>query len=181
MSNQDENNLISKSRKGDKDAFGRLIVKYADYLFSVVFRIVLNKEEAEDIVQEAYVKAWMTLKDFDASKAKFSTWLYCIASRKAIDFTRTKKSQVKSLEIDQSDPGMDIHEKMTNKELEVILLKATDGLSEQQRIVFVLRDLEDLDVDEVVAITGYSKKKIKDNLFVARKKIRSKLSVYVKN
>lgn len=164
--------LIEKSKAGDKNAFGELVVIYSDYIFSIVFRIINNEQEAEDIVQDTFIKVWSKLYKYDGLKSKFSTWLYSIAVRLAIDVLRRKKKecvQSEELNIDFIDSS-DGYKKLANKEIGVQIAKACESLSVQQKMIFVLRDLEDLDVSEVVRITGLSEKKIKDNLYVARKK-----------
>jgi len=167
--------LLLKSIAGDKSAFGELIECYCNYLFSVVFRLVCNEQEAEDIVQETFIRAWQKLDGFDQSRARFSTWLYSIATRLAIDTLRKQQRRATlDLDVIQVETN-DVHQQLTNKEIGELIRQATQKLSHQQKVVFVLRDVEQLDVYEVVEITGYSEKQIKDNLYLARKNIRERL------
>lgn len=170
--------LIEQSQKGNNQAFGELVMLYGDYVFALVFRLVTIEAVAEDITQDVFIKAWRNIQRYNSSKAKFSTWLYTIASRLALDYLRSKKMNEPiddSLEVYTNEEG-----EMDNVELGQLIRKACNGLTETQKLVFVLRDLEELEVKEVHSVTGFSKKKIKDNLYVARKKIREKLGFYLK-
>ncbi len=170
--------LIHKSQRGDKNAFGELVLMMGDYVFSVVFRLVNNEPEAEDIAQNVFVKAWQNIKKYNTAKGRFSTWLYTIATRMTMDYLRSRKCALELTESIKSE--FDIEKDIDLKELGKRIQEATKYLSEQQKLIFVLRDLEELDVDEVVAITGFSEKKIKDNLYVARKKVKEVLSKLLK-
>lgn len=173
--------LVNRSKKGDTIAFGQLVLDYSDYVFSVVFRLVNNVPLAEDLVQETFIKAWRNIKVYDASRSKFTTWLFTIATRLSFDWMKTHKEWL-SLDVEMPVENTVIYkasDELENQELGQMIRKACKGLSPQQKIVFVLRDLEDLAVEEVVSITGFSEKKIKDNLYVARKKVRERLSIYL--
>lgn len=176
--NESATELIKRSRKGDKNAFGELVMLYGDYVFSLVFRMVTIEAIAEDITQEVFIKAWCNINKYKEKKSKFTTWLYTIASRLSLDYLRSNKR------MDAVDESMglcyDIEEWQDNVELGKLIRQACDHLSETQKVVFVLRDLQDIEVNEVVSITGFSEKKIKDNLYVARKKVRKKLDYYLK-
>nr|WP_319399934.1 RNA polymerase sigma factor [uncultured Carboxylicivirga sp.] len=170
--------LIKKSQEGDKGAFGELVLMYGDYVFSVVFRIINNQEDSEDLAQDVFVKAWKNIKAFDETKSKFTTWLYTISIRMAISYLKTRNKNIELVDkisnYDNTEMNIDLIE--LGKRIE----QATQSLSDQQKIVFVLRDLEELRVDEVVEITGFSEKKIKDNLYIARKRVKEKLSKLLK-
>nr|WP_321453643.1 RNA polymerase sigma factor [uncultured Carboxylicivirga sp.] len=170
--------LIKKSQEGDKGAFGELVLMYGDYVFSVVFRIINNQEDSEDLAQDVFVKAWKNIKAFDETKSKFTTWLYTISIRMALSYLKTRNKNIELVDkisnYDNTEMNIDLIE--LGKRIE----QATQSLSDQQKIVFVLRDLEELPVDEVVEITGFSEKKIKDNLYIARKRVKEKLSKLLK-
>ncbi len=169
----DVDQLIAKSIKGDQKAFGELVFMHQDFVFSVVFRLVNIEADAEDIVQNVFVKVWQKIKIYRSEKSKFTTWLYAIATRMALDYIR----KVKPMEdLDESiQCKYDMEKEMDNRELGILIRNACSQLSARQKLIFVLRDLEELPVDEVVEITGFSEKVIKDNLYVARKKIREKI------
>lgn len=169
--------LLLKSQKGDKNAFGELVMLYADYVFSVVFRLLNQVHISEDIVQETFIKAWEKISDYQISKGKFTTWLFVIATRLTLDYMRDKKLH---FSLDSNfDVGVDPASDLELDELGSYIRHVCDQLSETQKLVFVLRELEELSVSEVVEITGFSEKKIKDNLYVARQKVRVKLSEFL--
>ncbi|MBI9065041.1 MAG: sigma-70 family RNA polymerase sigma factor [Marinilabiliaceae bacterium] len=173
--------LINRSKKGDTIAFGQLVLNYSDYVFSVVFRLVNNEPFAEDLVQETFIKAWRNIKLYDASRSRFTTWLFTIATRLTFDWMKAHKEWM-SLDVELPVGSRVIYkesDELENQELGQMIRKACRSLSVQQKMVFVMRDLEDLTVEEVVAITGFSEKKIKDNLYVARKKVREQLGIYL--
>ncbi|MCU4174549.1 RNA polymerase sigma factor [Carboxylicivirga sp. N1Y90] len=172
-----ERALIRNSQNGDKGAFGELVVRFGDYVFSVVFRLVNEEHASEDIVQETFIKAWQKIKRYKFEKGKFTTWLYVIASRLALDYLRGRKKNV-SIGV-ESDIGSESVSELETKELGAYIRKVCDQLSLTQKLVFVLRDLEELSVDEVVKITGFSEKKIKDNLYVARQRVRVRINAFL--
>lgn len=175
-----EQTLIDKAKHGDKQAFGKLVLKYADYLFAVVHRIINNQAEAEDLTQDVFVQAWQKIDSYKSQNGKFSTWLYSIATRKSIDVLRKQRRHHIDGDLQESvsdKNGAD--EQLIVKEINEMITRATKELSEQQKTIFVLRDLEDLSVSEVAEITGLTAKKIKDNLYVARQKIKKQLEKYL--
>ncbi len=171
-------NLIKRSKKGDKQAFGELVLLYGEYVFSLVFRMVTIDAVAEDITQDVFVRAWKNIHKYEISKSKITTWLFTIASRLSLDYLRSHKN-TQTIN-DDFDLAYNDEEVQDNKELGQLIRKASRELSDTQKLVFTLRDLEDLDVSEVVSITGFSEKKIKDNLYVARKRVREKVEFYLK-
>ncbi len=171
--------IIDKSIKGDTLAFGQLVDKYSAYLFAIVFRLVNSEEEAEDIVQEVFIQVWQKLKEYDPHKAKFSTWLYTIATRLAIDALRKKKLHVELCDDYLPLQMPDVHGQLSNKETARLIYCATKKLSPLQKAVFVLREVEGLGVNEVMLITGLTAKQIKDNLYWARKLIKERLAKYI--
>ncbi|WP_439181470.1 RNA polymerase sigma factor [Carboxylicivirga taeanensis] len=172
-----EERLIQRSKQGDVEAFSLLLDKYTRYLYTVVFRFVNEEEEAKDVVQDTFIVVWKKLKQYDSRQAKFTTWLYTIAVRQAIDTLRKRKPCVALS--DNEISNYDIDRELSNKEMGELILKATKFLSPLQKVVFVLRDIEDLEVEEVKQVTGLTAKQIKDNLYVARKLIRARLEKYI--
>ncbi len=170
-----EEQLIYKSKNGDPNAFALIVDKYTSYLFSVVFRIVNVEEEAKDIVQETFIAAWQNLNKYDSSKSKLTTWLYTIATRMAFDVLRKRKEQVELTDAVFTGHSGCVSAQMDNNEMAELIKSATKSLSPMQKVVFVLRDIESMEVSEVCEITGWSAKQIKDNLYVARKQIRERL------
>ncbi|WP_430814411.1 RNA polymerase sigma factor [Carboxylicivirga sp. RSCT41] len=173
--------LIEKSRTGNSMAFGVLVERYSNYCYSIVCRIVGNRAEAEDVVQDAFVLAWQEIDGFDCKKGKFTTWLYTIATRLAIDILRKRRSQEDLIAVKEDDSNEnDALKNLFNEELEEQIKWACKSLTALQKAVFVLREIEEMDVHEVSEITGLSAKQIKDNLYVARKKVREQLQKVIR-
>ncbi|TRX65848.1 RNA polymerase sigma factor [Carboxylicivirga sp. M1479] len=179
MKKTTEEILILKSKAGNARAYGQLVERYSQFCFSIVFRLMHVRVDAEDVVQEAFISAWNKLKKFDPKKGKFSTWLYAIATRLAIDTIRKRKVLLslseKEMELQYTDP----YAKLENEENEKLLMFAMHRLTELQKLVFVLREIEEMSVDEVVAISELTPKQIKDNLYVARKQVKQLLMKHV--
>lgn len=176
MTQQETNSLIYQSAKGDHSAFGRLIDEYQNYIFRVSFRVLSNEEDACDVVQECFIRVWKNIGRYN-TRIKFSTWLYKIAMNLCIDILRKRKNHVEinHPEAFRLTDKSDLREVITNKELAQIIKDLSQHLSPKQKVTFVLRDLEGLEIDEIKEITGMKPTVIKSNLYYARKEIREQL------
>lgn len=170
-------NIIEKASKGDKAAFGQLVSQHQQYAFNLAFRIVCNENDAMDIEQDCFIKIWKNMNKYNP-KIKFTTWMYKIVTNAAIDFLRaSKKMKLVSLEnlnlsqVNNDQPDV----QMSNKELGQMIEVITNTLSEKQKMVFTLRDLQGLKSEEVCEISGFSATVVKSNLYHARKMVRKKL------
>ncbi len=173
----DENDIILKCQKRDTRAFTYIVEEYQEYVYRLAVRILNDVSDAEDVVQEVFVKAWNNLKSYSPLKSKFSTWLYTIATRTCFDELRKRKSVVTVsdemiFELFNNDEPDDELDEQSAIEL---IKHLSCSLSSIQKVVFVLRDLEGYDVSEVVGLTELTEKQIKDNLFLARKSIKEKM------
>lgn len=170
--------LIELSKQNDQKAFRELVVTYQSMVYSVAFRILCNEEEAKDVVQETFIKVWLKLSTFQPDK-KFTTWLYAIATNLCLDKLKSSKHMYQSNVGDKTlnclVSSENIEQAFINSELGEIIHKLTTELTPKQKIVFTLRYLEEIELDEIVLITGLSPTKIKSNLFLARQTIRRKL------
>ena len=173
-------NTIEQVKKGDQAAFKYLVEQYQEYAFRLSFRILCDEEEARDIVQESFIKIWQNIKKYDP-KTKFTTWMYTIVTHTAIDRLRSLK-HLNLVNIDHvsehlegiSDQGLDY--KLDNTEMGQIIRLMAEDLPGKQRLIFVLRDLQGFDSDEVEQIMKLTKTSVKTNLYHARKAIREKLN-----
>ena len=140
--------------------------------------MLCNEEEAKDTVQETFIKVWIHLEDYHTDK-KFSTWVYAIATNLCLDKLKSSKHIYQSDTNDEALQNLisedNVEQSMINSELGDIILRLTSGLTPKQKMVFTLRYLEDIEIDEIVQITGLTPAKIKSNLFLARQTIRRKL------
>jgi RNA polymerase sigma-70 factor (ECF subfamily) len=169
------NKYIDLCKEGNKEAFKHIMSEYQQLVYTLSFRILCNEADAEDITQETFIKVWQNIGRYK-QQYKFSTWIYKIASNACYDKLRSKP-KMENLNIDDYDAVSQENqeERLHNKELKKIILKLTNGLSPKQKLVFTLSDIEDLEVKEIQIITGMTSEKIKSNLYLARKYIKSKI------
>jgi RNA polymerase sigma-70 factor, ECF subfamily len=184
MHQQTTTNLILLSRQNDMNAFRQLVESHQSMVFSLAFRLLCNENDAEDVVQETFVRVWKNLNKYKI-EMKFSTWIYKITSNLCYDKLRLFKrnNTLRTINIDNisilnicSDEN--IEKSLINSELAKIITNLTNDLTPKQKLVFTLRDLEGIEVDEIEAITGLSSAKIKSNLFLARQYIRQKMETF---
>lgn len=181
MMNQEKiQQLIHRSQQEDATAFSLLVSEFQPMVFRLAFRLMCHEDEAKDMVQETFVKVWLALDKYNG-ECRFSTWLYKITCNTCYDRLRSmrhsplcnKDDYSCSMNVSSDD---NIEAALSNKQLKELILQYTTGLSPQQRLVFTLRDVEELDAAEVQTITGLSAEAIKSTLYVARKYIRNKMN-----
>ena len=176
--------LVKRSKQRDMAAFRLLVETHQRFVFNLAFRLLCDEEEAKDIVQETFVRIWRHLQKYEGHRARFSTWLYKIACNLCYDRLKVVKRlhDSKILKIEESKLKVsvceDLEESIINRDLKEYITSLTGGLTPKQRLVFTLRDLEGLEIDEVREITGMTGAKIKSNLYLARQYIREKLNKY---
>lgn len=173
--------LVLRSKQGDLPAFDRLVRRCQPYAYSIAVRLLSDEDEAEEVVQESFIRVWKHLGRYDHQQ-KFTTWLYRIVTNLCLDHLRAAKRKARLFSpIDVNDDveavsdARNLHEVQVDEETIRIAKALTDRLPTKQKLVFVLRDLEDLPVSEVSEITGLSVGSIKTNLHYARRTIRSLL------
>jgi RNA polymerase sigma-70 factor, ECF subfamily len=171
--------IIEKVKKGDQDAFRKLVEEYRQQAFSMAFRIICDEEEARDIVQDSFIKIWQKMETYDRTQ-KFSTWLYKIVANTAIDRLRqiNRHKQVKLEEVISTLDRLNLEitqKEVDNEETARLITWLAEGLPEKQKMVFILRDLQGMDSPEVQQILNLSETSVKSNLYYARITIREKL------
>lgn len=174
--------IIKLSQDRDQRAFETLVGHYQSYAFSLAFRLVCDEEEAKDIVQESFIRVWQHLSKFNL-KTKFTTWLYKIVFNLSLDKLRAKKRRNGVLTYPENTSivfeklgGEHLGTEIENKDLAQIIKSLADNLTTKQRVVFILRDLQGAEMEEISEITSMSKGTIKSNLYYARLNIREKLN-----
>ena len=176
----DHERTIELVKKGDKQAFGALVVQNQQYAFNLAFKLVCDEDDARDVVQEAFLKIWKHITSYK-TEMRFTTWMYKIVSNTAIDFLRARK-RIEKTDIDALSDMVaqvcynDPETELNNREMADMITLLAEELSEKQRLVFILRDLEGLESAEVEKIAGLPQHSVKSNLYHARKAIRDKLS-----
>lgn len=170
---------IKKARAGDESAFKKLVEKYRSQVVGVAFRMVGDYEDAKDVSQMVFIKTYQNLDRFDTSK-KFSTWLYRITINASIDFLRKYKkhrheSLDESLNITKEDQA-DAEEIYKRGLIKWAINQSLEKLSAKQKSVFVLRDLEGLDIKMVAQILSMPQATVRWYLHRARAKLKEELT-----
>jgi RNA polymerase sigma-70 factor (ECF subfamily) len=187
LDQQEELALVERSRGGDASAFGELVRQYERKVYSLAKHITQNDEDAEDVLQESFLKAYTHLDSFHGD-SKFYTWLVRIAVNEALMKLRKRKSD-KTVSLDEpQDTGEDMvtreiavweddpEKKYSREELAEILKEAVQSLKPSFRTVFVLRDIEELSTEETAETLGISIPAVKSRLLRARLQLREKLT-----
>lgn len=179
--------LLRAVMDGDGTAYRGLVEKYQGRVYAMVYGMVRNREDARDITQEAFVKAYRNLETFRL-EAGFYTWLYRIAMNLAIDFVRKRKRREtngfdEGIASRDDDGGIaEIHHEdgpgraLERKQLMTRIMGAMEKLPEDQREVILLRELEHLSYKEISDVMGIPEGTVMSRLFYARKKLQKLLS-----
>jgi len=177
--------LVRKSQQDDERAFGELVSRYESKVYSLALKMVRNPEDAEDVLQDTFLRAYRGIKSFKGNST-FSTWIYRITANSAL--MRLRKRQLPTVSIDDADereapiniadwaPGP--VEQILNQETQAAMTEAIEALPPEFRQVFVLRDIEELSNAEVAEILDLSVAAVKSRLHRARLKVRNRLATY---
>lgn len=187
----DESALVERTREGDAKAFAALVRRYEGKIFRLAQNITQNREDAEDVLQETFLKAYEHLDQFQGN-SKFYTWIVRIAVNQALMKLRKRKTD-KTVSIDESiDTGEDTvtreiaawdenpEQRYSREEIAEILHAAIESLAAPYRAVFVLRDMEELSTEETAEALDLSIPAVKSRLLRARLQLRDKLTRYFK-
>ncbi len=174
--------LITRTLAGDESAYAELMDRYRGQLFHLLYKMVYSRIEAEDLVQEAFIKAYKGLESFNREYA-FSTWLYKIAVNNCIDYLRKKRLQTYSYdkpmagkdgemrrEYPDRDAGTD--KPMLEKEKSTIINQAIDSLPEKYRTVIHLRHREEMAYEEIAELLDIPIGTVKARIFRAREQLK---------
>jgi RNA polymerase sigma factor (sigma-70 family) len=170
--------LIGKAIKGDQSSYDRLMKKYYKLVHNLIFRMIYNKEDVEDLTQEAFIKAFNSLEKFDHQFA-FSTWLYKIASNNCIDYLRKKKLNTISIdkEFDSEDEDLRFEipdndykpdRNILDREKKKILEDAIESLPEKYKTVILLRHQDEMEYDEIAKKLNIPLGTVKAHIFRGR-------------
>jgi RNA polymerase sigma-70 factor (ECF subfamily) len=186
----DESRLVAAAKSGDLDAFDQLVSRYERKIFRLALRITQNREDAEDAMQEAFLKAYEHLNAFQGD-SRFYTWLVRIAVNQAL--MKLRKRRPNQISLDEpaetedselfkeiADWGPSPEQRFAQTELHEILDSAISGLEPDYRNVFILRDVEGIPTEETAQLVGISVPAVKTRLLRARLKLRQKLNAFFK-
>ena len=177
-----ERDLVLRAKRGDQDAFEQLVLDNQNRIYSLALRLMGDREEAADLAQEAFLKAWQGLSSFQG-ESSFSTWIYRLTTNVCIDYLRRKKRRQEvepavSLDDEDSgwaepaDAGQDPQRKLEEAERSRALSRGLERLPEHQRQVLVMRELSGLSYQEIGAATGLDLGTVKSRIARARLALR---------
>lgn len=182
--------LVREARGGDAGAYGELVRRYQDRVYTLIYGLVQNHDDALDLSQDVFVRAHRSLNQF-REEAVFYTWLYRIALNACIDFNRRKRRSVEPFSLDGdllSDVGFEPSDRrpssqperaLENKELGRLLRRAIAGLPEPLRVAVVLHDIEGLQQKEIAALLNCPIGTVKSRIQRGRCELRLKLLPFV--
>ncbi len=188
MVNTTEEWPLDRLRAGDEEAFSRLVEAYAPRLYRLLLKMLRHPQDAEDALQETFVKAYRALPNFDG-RSQLSTWLYRIAVNEALMVLRRKEVETISVDAPLSPEEEQEHielvdwccipeEELLSAETRQVLEEAVARLPASLRMVFLLRDVEGLSTREVAETLGLSEGAVKVRLSRARERLRKLLAPY---
>ena len=167
--------LLERMRLDDVDAYRTLVERHIDHAYAVAMRVLKNPADAEDVTQDAFVKAWVNRHRWDAGRAKFSTWLYRVIVNRCIDLQRLPKTEwiddVEEPAAETIDALTDIHRRRVYGRLD----DALHRLPTQQRVAIVLSYYEDMSNMEISEVMGTTVSAVESLLKRGRKKLRELL------
>ena len=185
----DDARLVEQFQQGDESVFDKLVVRYRDRTYQLAQRFVPNPEDALDITQDVFIRAYQGLAEF-RRKSQFYSWLYRITVNLCIDFLRkNSRREIMTYALESDDlPMMNIADysftspskALENKELLIHLRKAIMHLPPKQREIFILRHWEGLPLNEIAGILGRSCGTVKAHLFHAHRNLRRQLRYYMR-
>ena len=175
MHYQDDRHYIEKVLEGDATAFAALVDKHKDNAFTLALRITGNREEAEEIAMDAFVKVYRSLGSF-RNDSKFTTWLYRIVHNESISALRKKQPETAPLDNDLVENYMadEMHEHVSTldeQQQQWLIRRALEQLSPEDNMLITLFYMDDQSIGEISEITGLSQSNIKVRLHRTRKKL----------
>jgi RNA polymerase sigma-70 factor (ECF subfamily) len=177
----DEKGLVRQAKRGDDRAFEELITRNARYVFNLAIRVLRDPREAEDLTQEAFIRAWEALPNFQ-SKSCFRTWLYRIVTNLCFDRLPKLKKDLSALDIDETiDLPVDFigpESNLLSRELESALHKAIEELPESYRLLITLRHMQELSYAEIAEVTMQPLGTVKTGIFRARQLLKQIIEQY---
>jgi RNA polymerase sigma-70 factor (ECF subfamily) len=189
-----ELDLVRRCQAGDTEAFDELVTRYRTRVFGMIYNMVHSDQDAWDLAQDSFLKAWKSIKRF-RGRSSFYTWIYRIVMNVTIDWLRKKQIKGAGTEFDdaiqlrQVDPASKTvpktealpYETMEQDEIRVRIDKAIAQLSPEQRAVILMKETEDMQYHEIAEALGCSIGTVMSRLFYARKKLQTLLKDVYEN
>src|SRR4051812_29687094 len=183
-----ELDLVKKCQDGDPEAFDELVVRYRTRVFGMIYNMVHSEQDAWDLAQDSFVKAWKSIKRF-RGQSSFYTWIYRIVMNVTIDWLRKKQIKAGGAEFDDSIQLKDVDpasktlpkpdavplETLEQREIRAEIDKAIAQLSPEHRAVILMKEIEGMQYHEIAESLGCSIGTVMSRLFYARKKLQNLL------
>jgi RNA polymerase sigma-70 factor (ECF subfamily) len=177
----DERELIERSQAGDGEAFGLLVERYKSKVFSLAYGFTRDRALADDLAQEIFIKAYLSLPKFKA-RSGFGTWLYRVAVNHIKDYLRKNKKRLKEVSLHEAGDRVQASADAGPEELSLqeqrreMIQAALNRLPEKHRIILTLRDIDGLSYEDISRILKLSPGTVDSRLHRARRKLRERLT-----
>jgi len=189
LSRQEDAQVVGQILAGERDAYRLLVERHSRNIFRVAFRVLNNEQDAEEVVQETFLRAYRNLGKFE-QRSVFSTWLYRIAMNCALDMKKKAKRTLHTLiiaeepepesgEVQVESPSASQDRLLYSDRVKKEVLQAMEELSEVERSAFTLRHFEGLSIEEIADVLGIQQNAAKNRIFRAVKKMREALGPIV--
>lgn len=182
---QDDRLAIEAVLAGDRDAYGSLVIRHSRMLFRLAYRMTGNEADADDVVQEAFLRGFQKLETFEA-RANFGTWIYRIAVHCALDRLQNRRRELARQVSEQNDPEQDAvqvadsaagpERLVLSAEIGSLGGQALQSLTAMERTAFVLRHMEDRNTDEIAEALAVAPNTAKQTVYRAVQKMRKRLA-----
>ena len=169
-----DSSLVIETLNGDREAFGRLVEKYERRIFNLAFRICGDYEDAMDVTQTVFVKAFDKLGTFDPSR-KFFSWLYRMGVNESLNQIK-RQSRIVHVEFDPPSRAPGPEQQIIREESNGLVQTALKRLGEDQRVVIILRHFVDLSYSQIAEVLGIPEKTVKSRLYSARQRMKELLT-----
>ena len=174
--------IVGKASNGDVEAFRRIVERNQEFVYRVAYCFVNNVAEAEDITQECFIRLWKNLHRY-RPEIKLTTWLYKIVTNLCLDFSKSRQTRVSRnmVALDDYDGMGQVDasdQPLIDAELRIAIEAVVNVLAPKQKAVFVLRDIEQVEMPEIAEILAMDAGQVKSNLYYARKKVSEMITYY---
>ena len=177
-----EKDLIRRAKSGDQDAFGQLVLTHQNKVYTLCVHMVTNREEAEDLAQEAFLKAWRSLSSFQ-EESSFATWMHRLTTNVCLDYLRkqTRRQNISTaVSLDDEESGwsepadhtQDPQQQLEQQEQRQVLAKALNELPEHHRRLLIMRELSGLSYQEIADALNMDLGTVKSGISRARERLR---------
>ena len=180
-----DDQIVRAVLAGDKDAYGALVARYSQIVFRVAYRITGDEADADEVVQEAFMRGYQKLESFE-SRASFGTWIYRIASNSALNLVSRRKAGTSlqiaddadpaQQQVQLADPGAGPERHLLSREIEALQETAMSKLTATERTAFVLRHMEEKTTTEIAEALEIAPNAAKQAVFRAVQKLRRSLA-----